>query len=327
MSLKAKISRKLKESDYGKLIYYKLSGAKAKREFKKYDDYTMIRKKFKDAWGYDMDLINPKTYMEKIQWFKLFYRNDLAKIVSDKVAVKEYLEKEGYGDLLNETLAIYNSVDEIDLKKLPKQFVMKAAHGSGWNLIVHDKDAINWKTWKKIFATWLKQDLGWFGREWNYYDMPRRILVEKYLEDDSGELRDYKIVCINGEAKYMHIDEGRFSTHRRIFVDENGQLMHDGFDYKLYENGKKIPFGENQKKMFEIARKLCKPFPHVRIDFYECNGKIYFGEFTFFSGSGFTYYVSKATDRRWCEEIALPEPNYNLELYKKLKEESEKDSN
>jgi hypothetical protein len=194
---------------------------------------------------------------------------------------------------------------------LPSQFVLKATHGSGWNLICRDKSKLNWKAWKRVFNNRLKHDIYVYGREWNYKNLKPRIIVEKYMEDDSGELRDYKIFCMNGTARFMLIEEGRFSNHHRAYIDRTGDNM--GIrDSKPFL--KEYFFGEVQGKMFELADELCKPFPHVRIDFYLCNDNIYFGEFTFFNDSGFAKYEPDSADDLIGGMLMLPEPNYNLDL-------------
>lgn len=292
---------------------------RAQREMKKYSDYEFLKLHYRRELGRELNLIEPKRYTEKLQWLKLFWRNDAAPICSDKYMVREYLQQRGYGHLLNELIAVYESADQVDPEKLPQQFVLKAAHGSGWNMIVKDKSTVNWFWWKKIMRSWMKQNLYWFGREWNYEKQTPRIVVEKYLEDDSGELRDYKIICTNGEPRFFQIDENRATNHKRMYVDCEGKLM-DFCDTFGYGDIKKIPFSDAQRQMVEIARDLCKPFPYVRVDFYECNGKIFFGEMTYFTHSGFIAFEPDEMDYILGDMIELPEPNYNIALYNKIKE-------
>ncbi|MBQ6381838.1 MAG: hypothetical protein IJJ41_09625 [Clostridia bacterium] len=295
----------------------------AKAQLKRYDDYTFICKMYKKYCGKELNLANPTRYTEKLQWLKLFYRNELMPIVSDKYEVRKYLEDNGYGWMLNELIAVYDNVDDIDVATLPERFVLKAAHGSGWNLIVKDKTQVNWHIWKKIMKSWMKQNLYWFGREWNYESQKPRIVIEKYLEDDSGELRDYKIICMNGKPAFMQIDQNRSTNHKRVYVDTDGKPLN--FGDSLEENNLAgFEFGELQKRMIEIAKELSKPFPMVRVDFYACNGSIVFGELTFFGGSGFFKFNPDSMDKELGAGIILPQPNYNLELYEKIMSESRK---
>lgn len=314
------IVRKLKKTPVGVLARREYWRHRGQHDLKKYDDYSYIYKLYRKL-GRELDLVDPKRYTEKLQWLKLFWRDDLAPICSDKYEVREFLREKGYGDLLNELIAVYESVDEFDLDALPERFVVKASHGSGWNLIVKDKSKINWFWWKKIMRSWMKQNLYWFGREWNYQNQKPRIIVEKYLEDDSGELRDYKIICTNGEPRFMQVDENRATNHKRVYVDCDGKPL-DFEDDLANLNEVSFRFGELQKEMIRIASDLCKPFTYVRVDFYECGGKIFFGELTFFGGSGFFNFSPDRADFVLGEMIRLPEPNYNLELYKRLQEEA-----
>ena len=285
---------------------------RGQRELKKYDDYEFVKMCYQKL-GRELNLADPKRYTEKLQWLKLFWRDDLAPICSDKYEVRKYLEDKGYAYLLNDLIAVYETVDDFDITALPEHFVLKASHGSGWNLIVKDKSKVNWFWWKKIMRSWMKQNLYWFGREWNYQDQKPRLIVEKYLEDSSGELRDYKIFCMNGNPCFIQIDENRATNHKRVYLDCEGKPlpMQDS-----HGHGAQISatFGSIQREMLRIAEDLSKPFPNVRVDFYECSGKIYFGELTFFDGSGFYSFEPDTWDFTWGEKLTLPEPNHNLEL-------------
>lgn len=287
---------------------------RGKKEFSKYSDYDHITKLYKKKLGRDLNITNPKRYTEKLQWLKVFWRNDDASTCSDKYMVREYLQKRGYGYLLNDLIAVYDDVSQLDPNALPNQFVLKASHGSGWNMIVKDKSKVKWFWWKKIMRSWLKQNLYWFGREWNYEKQTPRIVVERYLEDDSGELRDYKLFCINGKPSFFQIHENRATNHKCTYIDCEGNRLpiHENFDYGAID---RITFSETQRKMVEIAKDLCKPFPFVRVDFYECNGNIRFGEMTFFPDSGFISFTPDEWDYTIGEMLILPEPNHNLELF------------
>ena len=313
---------KLKRSAPGVLArreYWRIRGA---HDFKKYDDYTYINKLYRKL-GRELNLADPKRYTEKLQWLKLFWRDDLAPICSDKYEVRKYLEDKGYAYLLNDLIAVYETVDDFDITALPERFVLKASHGSGWNLIVKDKSKVNWFWWKKIMRSWMKQNLYWFGREWNYKDQKPRLIVEKYLEDSSGELRDYKIFCMNGTPCFIQIDENRSTNHKRVYVDCEGRPL-PMKDSHSHGTDISATFGSVQQEMLRIAEQLSKPFPNVRVDFYECGGKIYFGELTFFDGSGFYSFEPDRADFILGDMIQLPAPNYNLEFYKKIHNATEK---
>lgn len=306
----------LRHSDLGVLVRREYWRIRGRREYDHLGDYGLICKLYSKL-GLELNLKDPQRYTEKLQWLKLFYRDDIMPICSDKYLVRNYLKENGYDYLLNELIASYTDVKDIDIESLPNSFVIKASHGSGWNLIVKDKSKINWYIWKKIMRSWMKQDLSWFGAEWNYANPTPRIIVEKYLEDDSGSLRDYKIICANGEPKYFQIDESRFTNHKWAFTDLDGNLLPMTQGYSM-GGLTEIKFTDIQYQMIKIARELSKPFINVRVDFYECNGKIYFGELTFFDGSGFFNFQPDEWDYIWGKNITLPAPNYNLELYQEI---------
>ncbi len=288
------------------------------KEFNKYSDYEFISKKY-ESLGRPLNLADPKRFTEKLQWLKLFWRNEDMPICSDKYEVRDYLTRHGYSELLNELIFEFDDLDHFVPASLPKQFVIKAAHGSGWNMIVKDKDKVNWFWWKRIMKSWLKQNLYWFGREWNYQNQKPRIIVEKYLEDDSGELRDFKVFCFNGNPQFVQIDENRTSNHKRVYVDCEGKPLPIK-DSQAHGIPSQIRFSDVQKEMIQIAADLSKPFPHVRVDFYEQNGRIIFGEMTFFDGSGFYSFDPDEWDYTIGEMLELPTPNYNLELYNRIVE-------
>lgn len=312
MSLKVKMKR----SPLIRLIAENRKTFIYRQKAKYISDYTYILKCYKKATGRNLNLANPKRYTEKLQWLKLFWRDDRATICANKYTVKKYLENLGYGYLLNDTIAYYTNVDDIEVDMLPERFVLKGTHGSGWNLIVKDKSQVNWRIWKAIMRSWMQQDLSWYGREWVYRNQPHGIIIERYLEDDSGELRDYKIICSNGNPLFMQIDENRATNHKRIYVDQNGTPI--PMDDDQESRHPSVVFGENQKEMFRLAGELSKPFPFVRTDFYECNGRLYFGELTFFGASGFFKFEPDKWDYIWGKKIILPKPNYNLDLFERI---------
>lgn len=287
-----------------------------KKSVKKYSDKEYIDKLYLETTGRNINWCNPERLTEKIQWLKLFYRNELMPVCSDKYTVRSYIKQCGYESILNEIYGVYDDPKKIDFAKLPDKFVLKGTAGSGWNLICHNKNEINWFWWKKIMRSWLKQNIYIYGREWNYKDLKGRILIEKYLEDDSGELRDYKIFCFNGIPQFMQVDETRFTNHKRVYVMETGEIIkvQDGV-----HGLNSFCIQEVHHKLFDIAKDLSKDFPFVRVDFYVCNNKIYFGELTFFDGSGFYNLEPDNIDYEWGSYLHLPKANVNGDLLRTIK--------
>ena len=283
MSLKSKI----RSNPYGLLLINKLHERKNKRNVKKYSDEQQILRWYQSKSGGKLpNLETPHTFSEKQQGYKLNHRNPLMEKCADKYDVREYVTSCGYDGLLNELYGVYDSVDDLPIDKLPDKFVIKGTHGSGFNLIVKDKQSVKWKIWKKIMKSWLNQDIYWSGREWVYKNLKKRLVVEKYLEDKSGGLLDYKFLCFNGEPRIMQLEVGRYTkSNTRNFYDMDWNLMPfgKGVAHNPLISAEKPEAFEEMK---EIARKLSAPFSFVRVDLYEVAGKIYFGELTFFPAGG-----------------------------------------
>ena len=260
------------------------------------DEKAVDRYYRKHTNGRPANMRDPQLFSEKLQWYKLNARMPLMEKVANKYTVREYIKECGYEHLLNELFGVYKNVSEIHFNELQNQCVLKDTHGSGHNIIVRDKKQLcQWKA-KMMMHTWLHQSIAWSGREWVYQNMPRHIIVEKYLEDETGELRDYKFYCFNGEPRFMQLEVGRGTDHNtRNFYD---------MDWNLMPFGKELPHNPNinvtRPQMFDemqkIAHDLCKPFQYVRVDLYQVCGKVYFGELTFFPAGGAPDFVPAEYD-------------------------------
>ncbi|OWV21556.1 glycosyl transferase [Fibrobacter sp. UWB2] len=250
-------------------------------------DSLWIRIQFRRKVGRWPNLKNPKTFNEKLQWLKLHDRNPLYTKLVDKYEVKSIVAKQIGEEYIIPTLGVWDKFDDIDFGKLPNQFVLKCTHDSGGLIVVKDKSTLDIAAARKKINACLKMNYYWTLREWPYKNVKPRIIAEKYMEDESGyELKDYKIFCFNGEPKALFIatDRGIHETKFDFFdVDLNHLPMK-----QHYPNNPdiKIPDPAGIKKMFELAHVLTKDFKHCRADFYDINGKIYFGELTFSHFSG-----------------------------------------
>lgn len=258
------------------------------------------------------NLEKPELFSEKMQWLKLNYRNKKMPIAADKYKVRQLVKDKGYADTLNELLFVFEDVKDIDLSTLPKQFVIKATHGSGWNLIVRDKSKINWFWWRKILKSWLKHNIFWAGREWVYKDLKPRLICEKFLTDKSGDLIDYKFHCFNGAPIYIQANNGRGKKrHAQNFYDLDWNLQAFGKDLTPLKDVF-IEKPTQLNKMITMAKDYAKDFPYVRVDFYEVNNKIIFGELTFFPNSGMPDFKPSEYDKVWGDLLTLPEKNYGF---------------
>lgn len=301
MSIKATIKKSF-WGEYSISIYHSMM---CKILPKLVSDEKAVKKLYKKKSGKKLDLLNPRTFAEKINWYKLNDKNPLMEQCADKVAVRDYIIEKGYGDCLNKVYGVYDRVEDIDIDRLPNQFVIKAAHGSHMNYIVKDKSSFDWKHAKKMMKSWLKQDIYWSGREWVYKKIPKRLIIERYLEDSEGDLKDYKFFCFNGKPYYLEYDAGRFGpTHYRNYYNMKMELM-PFCDGDQLPNNEKISFPLNEntfKKMKTMCVDLASSFQQVRVDFYSVKDKILLGELTFFDGGGTTIFTPEEWNYKFSEE-------------------------
>ncbi len=270
------------------------------------DDTAAINKLFKDYTGKLPNLMEPKTWGEKQQWLKLHYHNPIQTTCSDKYEVRKFIEEKGYGDTLNDLIAVFYDIKDFDSKILPNRFVIKASHGSGWNFVCKDKSKVNWFIWKKIMNSWLKNNIFWPGREWPYKNMKPSVIVEKYLEDESGQLMDYKFFCFDGDVRFVQANKGRGSAnHAQNFYDLNWSILPFGKDL-VPRPDINIPKPSKLEEMIAMAKDLSQGFPFVRVDLYETNKKIVFGELTFYPKSGLPDFTPPKYDDILGEYIVLP---------------------
>lgn len=242
---------------------------------------------FKLKQGYDLDLNNPKTYNEKLQWIKLYDKNEWMPKCCDKYAVREYVEKMGCADILNTLYWHGTNPDDIPYDKLPDKFVIKVTHGSTFNIIVTDKSKLDKEETKKKLNKWLNAKFIPCYGEWFYGQVPPQIIVEQYLEDGHGnDLYDYKVFCFNGKAKLVDVHCGRFGTHKRNVYDLDWNLQNVHFKYENFEGVEKP---EAFDELIEKAELLSSTFNHARVDFFIVNNRICFGEITFTNGAGFDH--------------------------------------
>lgn len=311
MSLRKKLVNLKNDNYYLRWLWFKSIQSRA-RKAAKISDMDCITANFLKSFGREPDLTKPLLFYEKLNWLKLNYRNELMPVLSDKYLVHRYLTEKGYGSLLNDILGVWDSIKDFDENILPEKFVLKASHASGtaWLEVVKDKSRIKWAPLKKVMNEWLHTKIDWMGREWHYGSMTPRIIAERYLEDETGELRDYKFHCFNGVPKFVNVCIGRFTGSKQfICMDLDWNVLPFTSDALNLPEDIKIRKPDNFDKMIELAREFSKGFPYIRVDFYNVKGKIYFGEFTFFDFGAFAGpYTSEAqkTIGNW---LTLPEAN------------------
>ena len=252
-------------------------------------DETFLKMKYKLMMGTKLDLENPKTFNEKLQWLKLHDRNPEYTKMVDKYEAKEYVANIIGKEYIIPTLGVWDNIDDIDFDALPNEFVLKPTHTSGNVFICKDKSKIDYKKLKKQVNKWLKRDYYRIHREWPYKNVKPRIIAEKYMENkDHTNIKDYKFYCFNGQADYVMICTGRETGHPKFyFYNKEWNFMrnmsNDGI--KLEGELEEKPLGV--EKMFEIVEKLSKGIKFVRMDLYNVNEKIYFRRIYILSTSWF----------------------------------------
>ncbi len=264
---------------------------------------------YKKALGKKLDLNNPVTYNEKIQWMKLYYRKKIMTELVDKYEVRKHITKAIGEEYLFPLYGVWDSPEEIDYDALPDQFVLKCTHDSGSVIICKDKNsfdrnAANAKLKKCLCHNWY-----WNCREWPYKNVKPRVIAEQYMVDESNvELKDYKFFCFNGEVKAFFVATDREKGDKEVKFDfYDMELNHLPFKHGHEWSGKPFKKPENFDEMVRLAAKLSEGWPQVRIDLYNINGRIYFGEMTFSHHSGFVPFEPEEWDYTFGEWFKLPE--------------------
>lgn len=259
--------------------------------------------------GQKLDLKNPRTFNEKLQWLKLYNRRPEYTVMVDKVKVKEYVIEKLGKEYIIPTLGVWDDPDEIDFDALPDQFVLKCNHNSGTGMcICKDKSKLDISKVKERLRKGLREDYFLYSRKWPYKNVPRKILAEKFMEDKSGDgdLKDYKFMCFNGKVKCSFVcsDRNNGEGLKVTFFDRDWKQLPFTRHYPASEKGIAMP--EKYQEMISLSEELSQNIPFVRSDFYEINGRIYFGELTFYPGSGWEEFSPKEWDEKLGNLIQIP---------------------
>lgn len=270
-----------------------------------------IQKVYALKTGKRLNLKNPCTFNEKMQWLKLYDSTPIKTTLSDKYLVREWIKEKIGEEYLIPLIGVWDKFEDIDLDKLPNSFALKANHGSGWNVIVKDKTKVDWEEVRQKFNKWMQLNYTFevTGFQLQYLNIAPKIIAEEYIENQNGNLYDYKIHCFNGKPEYIQLigDRGlKGNSTKQAFYDTDWNLQpftHSNFS--PYEKEMERPV--NLDRMIQIAKTLSNGFPYVRVDLYELdNGDIKFGEMTFTPRSGFFQWIPPETDNLWGDKIKLP---------------------
>lgn len=270
-------------------------------------DEKYLRLRYKCIMGKELNLENPITYNEKLQWLKLYDRKPEYTKMVDKYEAKKYVSDIIGNEYIIPTLGVWEKAEDIDFDALPNEFVLKCTHDSGGMVICNDKSQLDIQSTKATLNHFLNRNFYSLHREWPYKNVKPRIIAEKYMVDESGyELKDYKFFCFDGKVNAMFIATDRNEKTETCFDffdrDFNHMPVINGHPNTKKELKKPLGF----EKMIELAERLSIGIPQVRIDFYDINGKVYFGEMTFFHWSGLKKFEPEEYDKIFGDWITLP---------------------
>lgn len=270
-------------------------------------DKLFIQLKWKLRMDYPLNINNPKTFSEKLQWLKLYDRKPEYTAMVDKYEAKRYVSTIIGKEYIIPTIAIFDKVEDIDFDMLPDQFVLKCTHDSGGAVICKNKADFDKKSARKLLTHFYNRRYFWQNREWPYKNVKPRIIAEKYMTGGCDGLNDYKFFCFNGEPEFCQVIANRETSMTIDFFDRN--WVHQPFhEPKIYPFSRKKHKKPNRhEEMLDLSRKLSSGHIFLRVDFYEINGHVYFGELTFFPTSGYGGFDPIEWDFKFGEMLHLPE--------------------
>lgn len=293
----------------GNSLLLKAQNAMWKLLYHTMPDKLMLSIKYRHCFHKKLNWDSPKSFSEKIQWLKIYGRTPINVVMSDKYAVKAYVKEQIGEQYIIPLLGVWDKPEDIDFSKLPEKFVIKCNHNSGLGMyICRDKSKLDEQAVRKELRKGLRQNYYINSREYAYKDIPRKIIAEEYMEDnETKELRDYKFFCFDGEPKALFIASGRLQGEESVTFD----FFDMDYNHLPFTNGH--PNAKNTPKkprcfeeMKQLATKLSKGMPHVRVDFYEVNGRVYFGEFTFSHWGGMMPFEPEEWDYTFGSWLKLP---------------------
>ncbi|KNZ42032.1 ATP-grasp fold amidoligase family protein [Acetobacterium bakii] len=270
-------------------------------------DRFYLKLQYRHYFGKELNLDNPVTFNEKLQWLKLYDRKPEYTQMVDKYEVKNYIKETIGADFLIPLLGVYNNFDDIDFAVLPDQFVLKPNHTSGNVYICRDKSTIDYQQLKSDVDGWLKRQYFWVHREWPYKNVKPRIICEQFISENDTVPDDYKVLCFNGKAKLIEVHSDRFGNHHQDFYNGKWHKMKISQGFNTSDQRLEKPRAFDQ--MIAMSETLAREMNHVRIDWFIVQDKLYFGEITFFDGAGFEPFDDEENDMLLGNFINLPIKN------------------
>lgn len=271
-----------------------------------YFDKLYCLAKYQRVLQKKLNLNQPRSFNEKIQWLKLYDRNPIYIQLADKYAVREYVKERIGEQYLNELIGVFSSVDEINFDQLPNQYALKANHGCGWNIICENKKTLDVVQVKNKLDDWLNMNFYEIKGEWQYKNIVPKIICERYLGDENKKVAfDYKFYCFHGEPKYINVVKNRFVDFREAYYNVDWELQPFHENHPIINEELQRP--SNLELMIEIAKKLSYGIPFCRVDLYDYKSQAYFGEITLHHNSGFQIYIPSEADSHLGKLLTLPE--------------------
>lgn len=289
--------------------WYIIRGLASKNLLNFLSDRTYLKLMYYAHFQTKLNLSEPQTYNEKLQWLKLYHRNPEYTIMVDKYEVRDYIREKIGEKYLNTLLGVWKTPEEIDFEELPDKFVLKTTHNSGGYVICDNKDKLDWESAKQILSKYLNKNYFNIGREYPYLNVEPRVIAEEFLEQDNGEeLRDYRFFCFNGEPKFVSVDFSITdkSRTRRNLYDLNWDLLEASISYP-HEEDFIVNKPDKFEEMIQLSKQISKGIPHTRVDFYYINKQIIFGEITFYHQNGWGKFTPEEFNKQLGDWITLPE--------------------
>ena len=282
---------------------YRFRALAARGFYKSMPDEEYLKRMY-SVRGRKLDLENPKTFTEKLQWLKLYDRRPEYTALADKYEAKRIIADIIGTQYVIPTLGVWDNFNDIDFSSLPSQFVLKCTHDSGSVIVVPDKNSMNMKKARRILTRGLKRNFYYHHREWAYKDIKPRIIAEEYLADISAE---YKIFCFDGKPGLILVCKGKAHAEGRTndYYDMNFKHIPVSVSYPNSQTPQEKP--SQLDEMLSIARKLSADIPQVRVDMFLAEGRVYIGEMTFYHEAGTTIFKPEVYDEKFGELITLPE--------------------
>ena len=275
-------------------------------------DKTYIKLLYRAKMGKKINLDDPQTFNEKMQWLKLYDRRDIYTTMVDKYEAKKYVANIIGEEHIIPTIAVYDKFDDIDFDSLPKQFVIKCTHDSGGLVICKDKNKLDLKAARKKINKCLKHNFYYRGREWPYKNVKPRIIIEKFMSLGGKKgVIDYKFQMMNGKLKYCYVCTDRDKGHVKFTHYDNNKNLMDLIQSGYENDPVKGKLPKTYNEMLKYAEILSKDTPSIRVDFYDIDGKIYFGELTFYDSAGFLEFEPREWDYKFGQMLDISQVKKN----------------